>query len=61
MKASWIFSTNDVFANCGVILAGVLVSVTHSNIPDLIIGSIIGAIVLRGSFRILKMARPVLD
>jgi Co/Zn/Cd efflux system component len=57
MKASWIFSTNDVIANCGVILAGILVHFTHSNIPDLVIGSIIGVIVLRGAFAILKMSR----
>jgi Co/Zn/Cd efflux system component len=57
MKASWIFSTNDVIANCGVILAGILVYFTHSNIPDLVIGSIIGVVVLRGAFTILKMSR----
>jgi len=28
MRASWIFSTNDVLANIGVIIAGVLVSLT---------------------------------
>lgn len=57
MKASWIFSTNDVIANCGVILAGILVYFTHSNIPDLVIGSVIGLVVLRGAFTILKMSR----
>jgi cation diffusion facilitator family transporter len=56
MKASWIFSTNDVIANCGVILAGVLVYFSRSNIPDFVIGLVIGAIVLNGGFRILKVA-----
>ena len=30
MKASWIFTTNDVIANIGVILAAGLVGVLHS-------------------------------
>lgn len=38
MRASWIFSTTDVQANVGVILAGMLVSVTASSAPDLIVG-----------------------
>lgn len=55
MRASWIFSTNDVIANFGVILAGVLVSITGSRFPDLVVGSIIGVIVLSGAIRILKL------
>ena len=57
MKASWIFSANDVLANFGVILAGVLVLVYGSNYPDLVIGAIIGVIVLIGAFRILRLAK----
>src|SRR5690606_20848061 len=49
MKASWIFSANDVIANLGVILAGVLVWWTGSGYPDLIIGTIIGLVVLSGA------------
>lgn len=55
MKATWIFSANDVIANLGVIIAGIFVLTTGSAIPDLIIGSIIGIIVLSGAFRILKL------
>ncbi len=55
MKASWIFSANDVIANSGVILAGFLVSWSGSNYPDLIIGLIIAVIVLNGARRILKL------
>jgi len=55
MKASWIFSTNDVIANMGVILAGLLVAVTNSRYPDLIIGSVIAIIVFRGSLKILRL------
>ena len=55
MKASWIFSANDVIANLGVILAGFLVAWTGSLYPDLVIGLIIGAIVLTGARRILQL------
>ena len=57
MRASWIFSTNDVIANLGVILSGVLVAVAGSRYPDLIIGTIISLIVIRGGFYILKDAK----
>jgi len=55
MKASWIFSANDVIANLGVILAGFLVAWTGSRYPDLLIGLIIGVIVLTGARRILQL------
>lgn len=55
MKASWIFSANDVIANVGVFLAGVLVAVTGLRYPDLVIGLIIAIIVFIGAQRILKL------
>lgn len=55
MKASYIFSANDVIANFGVIVAGVLVMFTASPYPDLVIGTIIGVIVLNGARRILQL------
>ena len=55
MKASWIFSANDVIANLGVIPAGGLVAWTGSRYPDLVIGLIIGLIVLNGARRILQL------
>ncbi|WP_421654331.1 cation transporter [Leptothermofonsia sp. ETS-13] len=54
MRASWIFSKNDVIANLGVIAAGFLVSFTGSRLPDLVIGLIVAAIVLRGGIAILR-------
>ncbi|MGL6179239.1 MAG: cation transporter [Tannerellaceae bacterium] len=57
MKASVIFSANDVIINLGVIIAGVLVYITQSGIPDLITGIIIFMVVLRGAIRILKLAK----
>jgi Co/Zn/Cd efflux system component len=55
MRASYIFSANDVLANLGVILAGGLVAWTGSSLPDWIIGLLIGAMVLAGSIRILSL------
>lgn len=55
MKASWIFSANDVLINLGVILAGALVAWTGSRYPDLLIGSLIGLVVLNGARRILAL------
>lgn len=56
MQASWIFSANDVIANAGVILAGLLVVLTQSNLPDLLIGALIGLVVLNGARRILALS-----
>lgn len=55
MRASWIFSANDVLINVGVIIAGALVAWTGSHYPDLIIGSLIGLLVLYGARRILAL------
>ena len=57
MRASWIFSKNDVIANLGVILAGVLVGWTGSRLPDLIIGFVVALIVFRGGILILQDTR----
>ncbi len=56
MRASWIFSKNDVIANLGVIAGGVLVRVTGTRWPDLVIGAAIAALVLWGGVRILRDA-----
>ena len=56
MRASWIFSANDVIANLGVISAGVLVFWLDSRWPDLVIGVIVSCVVLRGAKMILEEA-----
>jgi cation diffusion facilitator family transporter len=56
MRASWIFSKNDVIANVGVITAGILVAYSGSSLPDLIIGAIIVSVVLHGSYQIFREA-----
>ena len=57
MRASWIFSKNDVIANAGVVLAGVLVNVLDTRIPDLVIGIVIVLVVFRGGLAIINDAR----
>lgn len=61
MRASWIFSKNDVIANTGVILGGGLVWFLDSRWPDLIIGCVIALIVMNGAKRIIKDARQELS
>jgi Co/Zn/Cd efflux system component len=60
MRASWIFSANDVIANMGVIIAGILVVWLDSRIPDIVIGCIVSIVVLRGAWMILKDAKQEL-
>ena len=57
MKASMIFTSNDVIINLGVIAAGLLVNWLHSNKPDLIIGSVVFVLVIQGAIRILKLGK----
>ncbi len=55
MRASMIFTSNDVVVNLGVIVAGGLVYFTQSAYPDLIVGLIVFLIVAGGAIRILKL------
>ena len=57
MKASMIFTSNDVIINLGVITAGILVNWLNSGKPDLIIGTVVFGLVVQGAIRILKLGR----
>lgn len=57
IQASVIFSANDVIVNIGVILAAVCVALLHSPLPDLVIGTVVFALVMRGAVRILLLSR----
>lgn len=57
MRSSWICSRNDLFANGGVILAGLLVAVTHTVWPDVIVGAAIAVLFLQSSIGVLRDAR----
>ena len=57
IKATVIFTSNDVIINSGVIIAGILVLVTRSGYPDLIVGGIVFLIVLRGALRMIRLGK----
>lgn len=57
MKATMIFTSNDVIINAGVIVAGLLVLWLKTDLPDLFIGTIVFLIVIQGAIRILKLGR----
>lgn len=57
LQASWIFTRADVAASAGVVLSGVLVALTQSRYPDLVVGTLIGLYVVREAFEILGEAR----
>jgi Co/Zn/Cd efflux system component len=57
MQASMIFTSTDVIVNCGVIVAGVLVYLTTSRLPDLLIGTIVFMLVGRGAYRIIQLSK----
>jgi Co/Zn/Cd efflux system component len=57
MQASMIFTSNDIIINLGVVAAGLLVNWLNSKLPDLVIGTIVFLLVMRGAQRILKLAK----
>ena len=57
IQASMIFTSNDVIINAGVIIAGIIVYLSDSNLPDLIIGTLVFGIVMRGAVRILRLSK----
>lgn len=57
MRSSWVCSRNDLFANSGVILAGLLVASTGSIWPDVLVGTAIAGLFLQSSVGVLKQAR----
>lgn len=57
MRASWIFTRSDVIANTGVMIAALLVALTNTRWPDLIVGVAIVAIVIKSGFVILSDAK----
>lgn len=56
LKASWIFTTNDMLANVGIVVSGVAVIFFGAALPDLLIGLAVVGIVLHGGWEILSAA-----
>lgn len=57
LRASWIFTRADVVANVGVFASGVIVALSGSRYPDLIVGAAIGVYVMKEALEILGEAR----
>lgn len=57
IKASLIFTSNDIIINIGVIIAALCVMWLNSMIPDLVVGAIVFLLVIQGAIRILKLAK----
>lgn len=57
LKASWIFTTNDMIANAGIVVSGIAVMVFDSPLPDLLIGLVVVGIIVKGGWEILEKAR----
>jgi len=54
LRAAWIFTRADVLANLSVIISGILITLSNSNYPDLIVGFAIGLYVIKESLEIIR-------
>lgn len=54
MRSTWLCSRNDIIANSSVFLAAALVAITHSKLPDIIVGLLITSIFLKSAISILE-------
>lgn len=57
MRAAWTFSINDLVANVGVLVAGLLVAWLGQAWPDLVVGFAIALVAAKGGTDILMDAR----
>ena len=57
LRATWIFTRVDVIANIGVMISGLLVLLTGSRFPDLLVGGGIRIYVIKEAIEILSQAR----
>lgn len=55
IRASQIFTSNDILVNAGVILAGAVVWLSGQAWPDLLVGSFVFILVMRGALNILRL------
>ncbi|MBU0593998.1 MAG: cation diffusion facilitator family transporter [Gammaproteobacteria bacterium] len=56
MSSVWLCSRNDLFANSGVIIAGLAVIYSQSRWPDIIVGGIISALFLNSAIGVLRQS-----
>lgn len=55
-KASAIFTSNDSIVNLSILVSGLLVMWTGSNLPDLVLGVVVALVAANGGREILKQA-----
>ena len=60
MRSTWICSRNDIIANTSVFVAAALVAITHSNLPDVVVGLLITCIFLKSATTVLRDAHKEL-
>ncbi|MGD2112391.1 MAG: cation diffusion facilitator family transporter [Gammaproteobacteria bacterium] len=60
LRATWICSRNDMIGNVGVLVAAGMVAWSGSPLPDILIGLLIAAIVIRSAWRVVVEARAEL-
>jgi len=61
LRATWICSRNDMIGNLGVLLAAALVERLGVLWPDIVIGLMIAAVVVRSAVRVVREARARLS
>lgn len=59
LKSAYICCRNDAISSVGIIIAGLLVGLTQSNIPDVVIGGGIGLLICYSAIRIFKESMDV--
>ncbi|HUR29343.1 MAG TPA: cation transporter [Planctomycetota bacterium] len=57
MSSVWVCSRNDIIANVAVLGAGALVALTHSGVPDVVVGVGIAALFLWSAAFVIRDAR----
>ena len=57
LRAAWTFSINDLIANLGVLVAGILVAWLGRAWPDLVVGLAVALVAAKGGIEILSDAR----
>jgi Co/Zn/Cd efflux system component len=56
MRSAWICSRNDVIGNAGVLVAAVLVWLTSSPVPDIVIGLLVASVFGRSAVQVIRDA-----
>ena len=57
MRSVWLCSRNDIFANLGVVVASILVVITGSGAPDVIVGFAIAALYLKTAYDVVTESK----